>query len=242
RVEPAPEAADRLDLDVGQGQIGLEAIGDVVVAARHQADRDGHAAQILRPADARVRAHVDRVARHAVGVGYELPHAGAGVAHAAPRARVADRLRALEERLVLRPELVAAAPRLHLTEVDVPHHLGIEALGAEVALLEGDPFVEPHAGGKDADLREGAHRFGDGNTAGRGLSIQVYHRAHDARSAARQRADARRRLRPRRDRIHAHLRRAELAPPGARGGLHGRRLRGPDAGARRLPAVGDARG
>src|SRR5438876_9131031 len=50
--------------------------------------------------------------------------------------------------------------------------------------------------------------------------------AHDVRPAARQRVDARWRLRPRRDRVHAHLRRPEPAPPGARRGVHGRCLVG----------------
>src|SRR5947199_213675 len=65
--------------------------------------------------------------------------------------------------------------------------------------------------------------------------------APNVRPAARQRADARRRLRPRRDRLHAHLRRTELAASGSRRGLHGRRVRGTGAGARRLSAVGDPR-
>src|SRR5712691_6529775 len=70
-----------------------------------------------------------------------------------------------------------AGPRPHLTVIDVPHHLGIEVLRAEVALRERDPLVQPHTRGKDADLREVVHRLGDGNTADRALSIQVYHRA-----------------------------------------------------------------
>src|SRR6266540_911668 len=177
RFEPAPEAADRRDLDILERQVLLEPVGHVVVAARHQPDRDWHAAKVFGPSDGRVGAHVDRVPRHAVGVGHELSHTGARVAHAAPRARVADGLRALEERLVLRASLVAAGPRLHLTVIDVPQHLRIEVLRAEVALGERDPLVQPHTRGKDADLREGVHRLGDGNTADRALSIQVYHRA-----------------------------------------------------------------
>src|SRR5262249_7290325 len=108
--------------------------------------------------DTRIRADVDRMARDTVRVGDELPHAGAGVAHAAPRARVPDGLRAFQKRLVLRAGFVAAGPSLHLAVVDVPHHLGVEALDAEVALREHDPFVKPHAGGEDTDLREGVHR------------------------------------------------------------------------------------
>src|SRR5213593_678437 len=177
RVEPAPEAADGLYLDVLERQVLLEAVGHVVVAARHEPDRDGHAAKVFGPADGRVGAHVDRVPRDAIRVGHELSHPGARVTHAAPGARVADGLGTLEERLVLRASLVAARPRLHLTVIDVPHHLGIEVLLAEVALLERDPLVQPHTRGKDADPREVVHRLGDGNTADRALSIQVYHRA-----------------------------------------------------------------
>ena len=172
-VESPTEPSDGLDLDVGERQIALETVRNVVVAARHQADRDGHPGEVLGASDSRVRTHVDRVPRDAVCVGHELSHAGARVAHAAPRARVADGLRSLEEWLVLRPGLVAAGPRLHLTVIDVPHHLRIEVLRAEVALGERDPLVQPHTRGKDADLREGVHRLGDGNTADRGLSIQV---------------------------------------------------------------------
>src|SRR5262249_4809201 len=117
-----------------------------------------HAGEIFGPPDPRIRPHVDRVARDAVRVGDELAHAGARIADAAPRARVADRLRALQKRLILRPGLVAAGPPLHLSEVDIPHHFGLEALLAEVALFERDPLVQPHAGGEDTDLRQGVHR------------------------------------------------------------------------------------
>src|SRR5262249_60287174 len=102
------EAADGRDLDVAERQVLREAIGQVVGTARHEADRDGHAGEILGAPDARIRTDVDRVARDTVRVGNELPHAGAGVAHAAPRARVADGLRALRNRLGLRPGLWAA--------------------------------------------------------------------------------------------------------------------------------------
>src|SRR5262249_58765981 len=119
RVEPPAEAADGRDLDVAERQVLLEAIGHVVVTARHEADRDGHAGEILGAPDARIRTDVDRVARDTVRVGDELPHAGAGIAHAAPRARVADGLRPFQKRLVLRAGLIAARPRLHLALIDV---------------------------------------------------------------------------------------------------------------------------
>src|SRR4029453_9656982 len=95
---------------------------------------------------------------------HELPHAGARIAHAAPRASIPDRLRAFQKWLILGPGLVAARPALHLAQVDVPHHFGIEALLAEIPFLERDPFVQPHAGGEDTDLREDVHQWGDGNT------------------------------------------------------------------------------
>jgi len=115
------------------------------------------AGAILGPSNSRIRPDVDRVPRDAVRVGHELAHAGARVAHAAPRARVADGLGPFQKRLILRSGLVAPAPRFHLTEINVPHHFGIEALLAEVAFLERDPLVQPHAGGEDTDLRGGVH-------------------------------------------------------------------------------------
>src|SRR5262245_22569741 len=242
RIEPATEAADRLDPDLGERQIAFESVGHVVVAARHQADGDRHTGQILRPTNARVRPHVDRVARNTVGVGHELAHAGPRVAHAAPRARVADSLRAFQKWLILRPRLVASGPALHLAEVDVPHHLGIESFVAKKSRLERDPLMQAHSGGEDADFRWTVHRLGDGNTTDRGVSNPGDIIAPNVRPAARQRADARRRLCPGRDRLHAHLRRAEPAPPGPWRGLHGRCVRGTGIGPRRLLALGDPGG
>ena len=186
------------------------------MASRHQPDRDRDAGEVLGPPDARVRTHVDRVPRNAVRIGDELPHAGARVAHAAPRARISDGLGAFQKRLVLRARLVASGPPLHLAEVDVPHHLRIEVLLAGSSLPRTRSIREAAYRWENADLGRPVHQLGDGNTADQGLVNTGDIIAHNVRPAARQRADARRRLRPGRDRLHAHLRRAEPAPPGSR--------------------------
>src|SRR5262249_2336458 len=90
----------------------------------------------------------------AVGIGHELAHAGARVAHAAPRARVADGLGVAGKHLVLGAIAVTAGPRLHHAHVEVHHDLGLQTLLGEVAFLEGDPLVQSHAGGKDVDLHD----------------------------------------------------------------------------------------
>src|SRR6266850_2457772 len=59
-----------------------------------------------------------------------------------------------------------------------------EAVELRDVHLAAHPLVLAHAREKDADLRGRVHRLGDGNTADRGLSIQVYHRAQCSPSSS----------------------------------------------------------
>src|ERR1700675_125096 len=62
------------------------------MAAGAHADRDRHVLEIARLPDARIRPHENRPRRHAIRVSHETPHAGAGIADAAPDAGALDHL------------------------------------------------------------------------------------------------------------------------------------------------------
>src|SRR5689334_2208003 len=101
----------------------FESIRHVEVTARAHTNGDWNVRQILGGNDRRVRAHVDRPARHAVRVGHELAQTGPGVAHAAPGAVIDDvnRLGVAEERRVLGSlQVLLALPAGHDARDYVP--------------------------------------------------------------------------------------------------------------------------
>src|ERR1700730_797979 len=121
------------------------------MAAGTHADRDRHVLEIARLTNARIRPHEDRPRRHAIGLGDETPHAGAGIADRAPDASALDHL-GLVLRIgpVLRPlEILQILPARLRAAKGLPVELDVEALGGKKALLHGDEIVQPHALGRD---------------------------------------------------------------------------------------------
>src|SRR5580692_5644845 len=117
------------------------------MAAGAHADRDRNVLEIARLTDARIRPHEDRPWRHAVGLGDETPHAGAGIADRAPDAGTLDDL-GLVLRIgpVLRPlEILQILPARLRAAKGLPVEFDVEAFGGEKALLHGDEIVQSHA-------------------------------------------------------------------------------------------------
>src|SRR6516164_11599579 len=106
----------------------------------------------LRSAGVRMRReHEDRPGRHAISIGDEPSHAGAGIADAAPHAGALDHVGfVLRVGTILRAlQIVETLPaRLRAAE-RFPIELDIKALGGEVTLLHGDEIVKAHALGRD---------------------------------------------------------------------------------------------
>src|SRR5580704_6014079 len=117
------------------------------MAAGAHADRDRHVLEIARLFNTRIRPHENRPRRHAVGLGDETPHAGAGIADRAPDAGALDHLGLVFGiRPVLRPlEILQILPARLRAAKGLPVELDVEALGGEEALLHGDEIVQPHA-------------------------------------------------------------------------------------------------
>ena len=117
------------------------------MAAGAHADGNRHVLEIARLMNVRIRAHENRPRRHAIGVSHETPHAGAGIADAAPDAGALDHL-GLVLRIgpVLRPlEILQILPARLRAAKGLPVELDIEAFGGEEALLHGDEIVQSHA-------------------------------------------------------------------------------------------------
>ena len=130
------------ELDLVGGHVLLERLDGGVVAARLEADRDRHAGQVGRRLHGRVGGNEDAARGDRVGVGVELGVAARGRHVDRPVAGAGDvGLAALLDRLE-GADLAALGVVGAAAGADQLAELVVEALGAEVALLLGDPFLQ----------------------------------------------------------------------------------------------------
>ena len=141
---PEEQPVGERELDVVERHVLLERLDGGVVAARLVADRDRDALEVRRFPHRRLRRHEHRGRRHRVRVGVELAVTGRGGDVHRPVARAADVTAAsLLEGLVGAHLVGGGVLFRRVPGAVVVAELVVEALVAEVALLLGDPFLQP---------------------------------------------------------------------------------------------------